>query len=84
MLKNQSMMKPILFLANNLANCLSRKFQNFFDKGQLAKNYRNPEKFIKHQLDGQVSSYHYNKFGESLMFYPGQIENPQNFKFRIR
>ena len=47
MLKNQSMMKPILFLANNLANCLSRKFQNFFDKGQLAKSYRNPEKFIK-------------------------------------
>lgn len=51
MLKNDRMVKPILFLANNLANCLSRKFQQFFDKGQVAKEYRNPKKFIKDKLD---------------------------------
>lgn len=63
--------KPIIFLANNLGNCLSRKFQEFFDHCQLQKSHADSQKFIKEELDDQINSYHYNEYGESVLFYPG-------------
>ena len=78
------MVKPILFLTTNLSNCVSRRTQYFFDFGTVAKMHRKPDLFIKKHLDNQVASYHENKYGESVLFYPGQIENQKVFKFRIR
>ena len=84
MLKRGDMVKPILFIATNLVNCISKKTQYFFDLGTVAKMFKKPDLFIKKHLDSQVASYHENEYGESILFYPGQIENQKVFKYRIR
>lgn len=57
MLKDQQL-RPIVFLANNIGDCLTKNNQEFFEKGVLAREYTRPYNVVNFHCEKLINSFH--------------------------